>query len=65
MAWYVVCLRPSIQSKVERFPFCVGRDKEVSPSCVVIDSPYVSRVQFSLEKVLGNVFYVNKSAENP
>ena len=64
MSWHVVCLMPNINETVDEFPFYVGRLPGPTANCVVIDDPTVSRQQFSLEKRLRGVYYVNRSAEN-
>lgn len=64
MSWHVICLNPSLNEKVDEFPFYVGRLAGPTPNCVIIDEPTVSRRQFSLEKRFGGLYYVNHSEEN-
>lgn len=64
MDWYFVCLAPQKAVKISAFPFNVGRNP-LGVSSVKIEDPSMSRAQFSLTKMLGQVYYVNKSKENP
>ena len=64
MAWYVVCMSPKVAVKVTRFPLTVGREA-IGANSVVIDSPTVSRRQFTLEKRLGKIYFVNQSQTDP
>lgn len=64
MDWYFVCLAPQKAFRINVFPFCVGRSPNIV-SAVRFDDPSMSREQFSLDSLLGQVYYVNKSAENP
>ena len=60
MTWYVVCTNPNVAVKVTRFPLAVGRER-VDANSVVINVPTVSRRQFTLDKRLGKVFFINQS----
>lgn len=64
MSWHIICLMPSLNETVDEFPFHFGRLPGPTPNCVVMDDPTVSRSQFTLEKKLSGVFYVNHSGEN-
>lgn len=64
MDWYFVCLAPKKAVKITTFPFNVGRDPE-GMSAVQLFDPGMSRSQFSLVKIMGQVYYVNKTQENP
>ncbi len=64
MVWHIICLNPSLDVTIDKFPFYVGRFPGPTENCVVIDDPTVSRSQFSLEKHLGGIYYVNHSEEN-
>lgn len=63
MDWYFVCLAPQKALKINVFPFVVGRSP-LGTSVAKIGDPAMSRVQFSITKMLGQVYYVNKSSEN-
>ena len=63
MDWYFVCLAPKKTLKIKTFPCNVGR-KPLGVSSVSFDDPSMSRMQFSLTKMMGQVYYVNKSQEN-
>ena len=60
MAWYVVCMNPKAAVKVTKFPLTVGREA-IGANSVVINDPTVSRRQFTIEKRLGKVYFVNQS----
>ena len=64
MSWYVVCMNPKVAVKVTRFPLTVGREA-IGANSVIIDSPTVSRRQFTLEKRLGKIYFVNQSQTDP
>lgn len=64
MDWYFVCLAPKKALKIKKFPFLVGRMPE-GLSSVKFDDPSMSKVQFSLNCMMGQVFYVNKASDNP
>lgn len=64
MDWYFVCLAPKKALKIKVFPCNVGRSPEGICS-VKFDDPSMSRVQFTLNSLMGLVYYVNKSADNP
>ena len=64
MDWYCVCLAPKKAVKITMFPFNVGRSPEGKSGMQLFD-PGMSRNQFSLLKIMGQVYYVNKSKENP
>ena len=64
MDWYFVCLAPKKAVKITTFPFNVGRDPEGKIAVQLFD-PGMSRSQFSLVKIMGQVYYVNKTQENP
>lgn len=64
MDWYFVCLAPKKALKIRAFPFNVGRDPE-GVSSVRFEDPTMSRMQFSLTMLMGQVIFVNKSTENP
>ena len=64
MDWYFVCLAPKKAVKITTFPFNVGRDPE-GMSVVQLFDPGMSRSQFSLVKIMGQVYYVNKTQGNP
>jgi len=64
MDWYFVCLAPKKAVKITTFPFNVGRDPE-GMSAVQLFDLGMSRSQFSLVKIMGQVYYVNKTQENP
>ena len=64
MDWYFVCLAPKKAVKITTFPFNVGRAPE-GMSAVQLFDPGMSRSQFSLVKIMGQVYYVNKTQENP
>ena len=64
MSWHIICLMPSLNETVDEFPFHFGRLPGPTPNCVVMDDPIVSRSQFTLEKRLGGIYYVNHSEEN-
>ena len=64
MEWYFVCLAPKKAVKINNFPVNVGRDPGSANSLRFLD-PGLSRLQFSLTQFLGQVYYVNKSPENP
>lgn len=63
MDWYFVCLAPQKALKINVFPFVVGRSP-LGTSVAKIGDPAMSRVQFSITKMLGQVYYVNKASEN-
>ena len=64
MDWYFVCFAPKKALKIKAFPFTVGRDPLGLSSAKFAD-PMMSRMQFSITKMMGHVYYVNKSADNP
>ena len=64
MVWHIICLNPSFNETIEEFPFHVGRFPGPTSNCVVINDPTISRSQFSLEKHLRGIYYVNHSEEN-
>lgn len=64
MPWYMVCLMPKLNVAIDEFPLYVGRLVGPTPNCVIIDDPTVSRLQFTLEKRLSGIYYVNHSSEN-
>ena len=64
MDWYFVCLAPKKALKIKVFPCNVGRNPE-GISSVKFDDPSMSRVQFALNSLMGQVYYVNKSPDNP
>lgn len=64
MDWYCVCLAPKKAVKITTFPFNVGRSPEGMSGMQLLD-PGISRNQFSLVKIMGQVYYANKSKENP
>lgn len=64
MDWYFVCLAPKKALKIKVFPCNVGRSPE-GISSVKFDDPSMSRVQFALNSLMGQVYYVNKSPDNP
>ena len=64
MDWYFVCLAPKKTLKIKTFPCNVGRNP-LGVSSISFDDPSMSRTQFSLDRIMGRVFYVNKSQENP
>lgn len=64
MDWYLVCFAPKKAFKIASFPCNVGRSPG-GTSAVKFDDPTMSRVQFSLNLLLGQVYYVNKSDDNP
>lgn len=64
MEWYFVCLAPKKAIKINAFPFNVGREQKGLSSAVIMD-PSMSRDQFSLNSILGQIYYVNHSPENP
>ena len=64
MDWYFVCLAPKKAFKIKVFPCNVGRSPEGINS-VKFDDPSMSRVQFALNSLMGRVYYVNKSPDNP
>lgn len=64
MDWYFVCLAPQKALKINVFPFVVGRSP-LGTSVAKIADQTMSRVQFSITKMLGQVYYINKSLENP
>lgn len=64
MDWYFVCLAPKKALKIKVFPFNVGR-QPAGVSSVKFEDPAMSRAQFSITKMLGQVFYVNKASDNP
>ncbi len=64
MDWYFVCLAPKKAFKITAFPFNVGRMQK-GLSSVEFADPSMSRDQFSLNSLLGQIYYVNHSAENP
>ena len=64
MDWYCVCLAPKKAVKITMFPFNVGRSPEGKSGMQLFD-PGMSRNQFSLLKIMGQVYYVNQSKENP
>lgn len=64
MDWYFVCLAPKKALKIKVFPCNVGRSP-MGLSSVKFDDPSMSRVQFTLNSLMGQVYYVNKSPDNP
>lgn len=64
MDWYFVCLAPKKAFKIKAFPCSVGRSPN-GISSVKFDDPSMSRVQFSLNSLMGWIYYVNKSRNNP
>ena len=62
MSWHIICLMPSLNETVDEFPFHFGRLPGPTPNCVVMDDPTISRSQFTLEKKLSGVFYINNKA---
>ena len=64
MDWYFVCLAPKKALRIKVFPCNVGRSPE-GISSVKFDDPSMSRVQFALNSLMGQVYYVNKSPDNP
>ena len=64
MDWYFVCLAPKKALKINVFPFNVGREP-IGLSVAKFNDPSMSRAQFSITKMMGQVCYVNKSANNP
>ena len=64
MDWYFVCLAPKKALKINAFPLSVGRDP-IGISSVKIEDVSVSRMQFSITKMMGQVYYVNKAGDNP
>lgn len=64
MDWYFVCLAPKKTLKITTFPCVVGR-KPSGVSSISFDDPSMSRTQFSLDRIMGKVYYVNKSQDNP
>lgn len=64
MDWYFVCLAPKKALKIKVFPCNVGRSPE-GISSVKFDDPSMSRVQFALNSLMWQVYYVNKSPDNP
>lgn len=65
MDWYMTSVYPSASTKVDEFPFYVGRDPEHQESCLVLLNQTVSRDQFVLESRLRGVFYKNLSKTSP
>ena len=63
--WYVVCLMPNFIVRLTEFPCFVGRRPPTGGNCIVIDEPFVSRLQFVLEVREEQVWYVNQSVTNP
>lgn len=64
MDWYFVCLAPKKALKIKVFPCNVGRSP-MGLSSVKFDDPSMSRVQFTLNSLMGQVYYINKSPDNP
>lgn len=64
MDWFFVCLAPKKALQIKTFPFNVGRNPQ-GVSSVKFNDLSMSRVQFSLNSVLGQIYYVNKSVDNP
>lgn len=63
MDWYFVCLVPQKTLRINVFPFIVGRSP-LGESVAKIEDPTMSRIQFSITKTLGQVYYVNKANDN-
>lgn len=57
-------MTPKKAVKITRFPFEVGRDPS-GLSVVQLPDFGVSRSQFALMKIMGQVYYVNRSQHNP
>lgn len=64
MDWYFSCLAPKKALKIKVFPCNVGRSPD-GISSIKFDDPSMSRIQFSLNSLMGQVYYVNKSPDNP
>ena len=62
--WHVICLMPKFEAIVTEVPFYLGRTQAPTPNSVVVDDPSVSRSQFSLEKRITGIYYVNRSSDN-
>ena len=64
MTWYLVCLAPRKAVKIARFPCVVGRLPR-GISSISFNDPTMSRIQFSLNLLMGRLYYVNKASDNP
>ena len=64
MTWHIVSLMPELRVAVEEFPFYVGRVAGPTPNCAIIDDLTVSRRQFTLERRLSGIWYMNNSEAN-
>ena len=67
MEWFMTSIYPSASTKVDEFPFYVGRgpEDEHQQSCLILLNQTVSREQFVLESRLRGVFYKNLSKTSP
>ena len=65
MEWYCICLNPKVVSKIQSFPFTVGRVPGPTQSCAVVEDPHISQQQFTLQRFLNKLYYVNQSQTNP
>ena len=65
MNWYIESLYPAASTKIDYFPFYVGRDLENQENCLILLKQTVSRRQFVLESRLLGVYYKNLSKTAP
>ena len=64
--WYIVCLMHNFILRLDGFPFSVGREPPEGGHRLAIDEPFISRLQFVLERRAdGRLWYVNRSRTNP
>ena len=65
MDWFIISIYPEAYTKIDTFPFYVGRQPEQQENCLILLNPTVSREQFVLESRLRGVFYKNLSGSSP
>lgn len=65
MNWFFISIYPEACTKIDTFPFYVGRQPEQQENCLILLNPTVSRKQFVLESRLRGVFYKNLSGSSP
>lgn len=65
MDWFIISIYPEACTKIDTFPFYVGRQLEQQENCLILLNPTVSRKQFVLESRLRGVFYKNLSGSSP
>ena len=65
MDWFIISIYPEACTKIDTFPFYVGRQPEQQENCLILLNQTVSREQFVLESRLRGVFYKNLSGSSP